>query len=51
MIESIKKVAVKYNGELVGNLLELDDCSIAFQYSKNLLERGFSVLLSYTMKN
>lgn len=34
MIDKVTKVAVKYNGESVGYLVELKDGKIAFQYDK-----------------
>lgn len=43
MIPKIKKLTVKYNGAIVGYLVELNDLSIAFQYDDMWLKKGFSI--------
>ena len=40
---SIKKLTVKYNNQIVGYLLELDDKRIAFQYGNEWILNGFSL--------
>ena len=42
MISKVKKLTVKYNGETVGYLADLDD-GIAFQYDEKWVKNGFSV--------
>lgn len=42
-IENIRKLFVKYNGKIVGYLIETDDNRIAFQYDDKWLESGFSI--------
>ena len=42
MISKVKKLTVKYNGETVGYLADLDD-GIAFQYDEKWVKNGFSI--------
>ena len=42
-INNVKELIVKYNNIVVGYLKELKDKRIAFQYSKEWLENGFSI--------
>lgn len=43
MIKNVKRVDVKYNGRFVGNLLELKNNKIAFQYDDEWINTGFSI--------
>ncbi|MBQ8177696.1 MAG: type II toxin-antitoxin system HipA family toxin [Clostridia bacterium] len=43
MINSVKKVIVKYNGTIVGYLAELSEGRIAFQYDDEWIKKGFSI--------
>ena len=43
MDENIKKLKVKYNNQIVGYLLELDDKRIGFQYDSEWILNGFSI--------
>lgn len=43
MIKDIKKVTVKYNGNIVGYLAELEPYKIGFQYDDAWIENGFSI--------
>ncbi len=43
MIKDIKKLTVKYNGEEVGILSQIDGGEIAFQYSEEWVKSGFSI--------
>ena len=42
-VNNINELIVKYNNKVVGYLKELKDKRIAFQYSKDWLENGFSI--------
>ncbi len=42
-MESVKKIKVLYNGEIVGYLGELADSQIGFQYDENWVKNGFSI--------
>ena len=42
-IENIRKLFVKYNGKIVGYLIETNDNRIAFQYDDEWLKSGFSI--------
>lgn len=42
MVNNVKKLLVKYNGNDVGYLVDIDD-KIAFQYSESWIKNGFSI--------
>lgn len=43
MIKDVKKVCVKYNGRIVGYLVEIEPQKIGFQYDDEWIKDGFSV--------
>ena len=42
-INNINKLTIKYNNEIVGYLVQLDEENIAFQYNDAWIEKGFSI--------
>lgn len=43
MISEVRKVTVKYNGQTVGYLAELEEGVFGFQYDENWCKNGFSI--------
>lgn len=43
MIKEIKKLIVKYNGNIVGTLIDFKNKRIAFQYDDEWIKNGFSI--------
>lgn len=42
-IDNVKKLTIKYNGNVVGYLAELKNGNIAFQYDEEWIKNGFSI--------
>ena len=42
-INDVKKVTAKYNGRVVGYLVELEPLKIGFQYDEDWVKNGFSI--------
>ena len=43
MIKEVKKLIVKYNGKIVGTLVDFGNKKIAFQYDDEWIQTGFSI--------
>ncbi len=42
-MKEIKKLTVKFNGRIVGRLVEIEEGKIAFQYDEDWIKTGFSI--------